>query len=220
MRCRRARESLLNPEPETTNNNTSSHVGQPRIAWNGEVGVTRQKEIKTVSAAAATASQGAGASAAGPPIDVLTTPIDVGVVTTLDDTPAAPVQQAIPAPVHYTHNVSAGPVTAQGGEWHVACHNCRRKKMRCDGGTPCESCRKLMIKDPSVRCVYGPESASGGGGGGGSGGGEGGSQAGRTSTGRHASIDTSKVPVKPVLAQASLAENGDRVNAVALLLDS
>jgi len=59
------------------------------------------------------------------------------------------------------------PLLTEGG----ACHNCRRKKTRCDGGTPCESCRKLMIKDPSVRCVYGPESASGGGGGGGSGGG-------------------------------------------------
>jgi hypothetical protein len=118
------------------------------------VGVTRQKEIKTVSAAAATASQSAGASAAGPSIDVL---------ATQHATPAAPVQQAIPAPVHYTH-VSAGPVAAQGGA--------------------------------------------------------GGSKAACTSTGRHASLDTSTVPV---LAQASLVTNDDslhRVNAVAVLLDS
>jgi hypothetical protein len=58
------------------------------------------------------------------------------------------------------------PLLTEGG----ACQNCRRKKNRCDRETPCGSCLKLMIKDPSVRCVYGPDSASGGGGGEGGGG--------------------------------------------------
>ena len=109
------------------------------------VGVTRQKEIKTVSAAAATASQGAGASAAGPPIDVLATQLA---------TPAAPVQPAIPAPVHYTH-VSAGPVTAQGeaGGSKAACTSTGRHASLDTRTVPVLAQASLVTNDDSLHRV-------------------------------------------------------------------